>query len=78
MNLVHPIYNFAEIAMEIVNQESHFCNFDELGFMIMNPRFDVVKFITGDADVIYMIKDYETNQKFRFAIRSCTFPPGYV
>lgn len=34
-NLVHPIYNFAEIAMEIVNQESSFCNFDELGFTII-------------------------------------------
>jgi hypothetical protein len=78
MNLVHPIYNFAIIAMEIVNQEAHFCNFDELGHMILNPQFDIIKFVTGDSDVVYRLKDYETNQEFRFAVRSCTFPAGYV
>ena len=78
MNLVHPIYNLAEISMEIVNQESTFCNFDELGFMIMNPKYDITKFITGDSDIIYRVEDYRTDEYFRFALRSCTFPPGYT
>ena len=77
MHLISPIYDFAKIAMEIANQESRFCNFDELGFMIFYPNFDVTKFITGDADIIYVIKEVSTDQKFTFAVRSCTLPPGY-
>lgn len=77
MHLISPIYDFAKIGMEIANQESRFCNFDELGFMILYPNFDVTKFITGDADIIYVIKEVSTDQKFTFAIRSCTLPPGY-
>lgn len=77
MHLISPIYDFAKIGMEIANQESRFCNFDELGFMILYPNFDVTKFITGDADIIYVIKEVSTDQKFTFAVRSCTLPPGY-
>ncbi len=77
MYLVHPIYDFAKLAMEISNQESRYCNFDELGFMILNPRYDITKFITGDADIVYNLKDLETNQKFTFAVRSCKLPAGY-
>lgn len=77
MHLISPIYDFAKIAMEIANQESRFCNFDELGFMILYPNFDVTKFITGDADIVYVIKEVSTDQRFTFAIRSCTLPPGY-
>ncbi len=75
--ILHPIYDLAEIAMEIANQESKYCNFDELGFMIIYPNYDITKFITGDGDVIYNIKDKPTNQKFKLAIRSCPLPPGY-
>ncbi len=77
MYLISPIYDFAKVAMEIVNQESRFCNFDELGFMILYSNLDVTKFITGDADIIYTIKEVSTEQKFTFAVRSCTLPPGY-
>lgn len=77
MHLVHPIYNFAKIAMEIVNQESRFCNFDELGFMILHPEFDITKFITGEEDIIYRIKEVSTQESFIFAVKSCKLPPGY-
>ncbi len=77
INLIHPIYDFAKIAMEIVNQESRYCNFDELGFMILYPNYDITKFITGESDIIYNIKEVSTNQNFTFAVRSCTLPPGY-
>lgn len=77
MVMVHPIYDFAVISMEIVNQEITFCNFDEIGFMILHPEYDITKFITGDEDIVYKMKDYATNEEFRFAVRSCKLPAGY-
>jgi hypothetical protein len=77
MRLVHPIYDLAKIAMEITNQESKYCNFDELGYMILHPEYDITKFITGNANIIYGVRDISTNQEFKFAIRSCRLPEGY-
>jgi len=75
--LIHPIYDLAEIAMEIVNQERLYCNFDEIGYMILYPEYDVTKFIRGEGDIIYTITERATNQSLRFAVRSCSLPPGY-
>lgn len=76
-NLINPIYDLAKIAMEISNQEAHYCNFDILGFMIIYPKYDIQKFNTGESDTIYTIKDLTTNQEFKFAIRSCALPAGF-
>jgi len=76
-NLVHPIYRLAEIAMEIVNQEARYCNFDILGFMIIYPQYNINKFRLGDSNTIYTIKEFTANKEFRFAIRSCAIPPGF-
>ncbi len=76
-NLISGIYGLAKIAMEISNQEAHYCNFDILGFMIIYPKYDIQKFKTGDSDTIYTLKDLITNQEFKFAIRSCALPAGF-
>lgn len=76
MNMITPIYNFAKIATEITNQEAQFCHFEELGFMILYPRWDVQSTITGDSHTIYLIKERTTNQKFQFATKSCVLPAG--
>ncbi|MDD5193638.1 MAG: hypothetical protein PHF67_03560 [Candidatus Nanoarchaeia archaeon] len=73
----NQIYDLTKIAMEIANQESEFCSFDILGFMITYPKYSLNKFITGDSDTIYSIKDRKTNQEFKFAIRSCVLPAGF-
>ena len=77
INLVHPLYDLAKIAMEISNQEAHYCNFDTLGFMIIYPRYDIIKFRMGDSNTVYTITDLNTNQEFKFAIRSCALPAGF-
>jgi len=77
VNIIHPIYRLAEIAMEIVNAEARYCNFDTLGFMIIYPEYDINKFRTGDSSTIYSIKDLTTNKEFKFAVRSCAIPPGF-
>jgi len=77
MNLVHPMYQFAKISTDIVNQEITFCNFDELGHNILHQQYNIEKFITGNSDIIYSIKDLETEEDFVFALRSCTLPAGF-
>ncbi|MEM0465786.1 MAG: hypothetical protein QXW97_03765 [Candidatus Pacearchaeota archaeon] len=72
----YPMYEFSEISMEIANQESKYCNFDTLGFMIIYPEFDISKIKTGDSDTIYKIIDRKTNRDFNFAIKSCVLPAG--
>jgi len=77
INIKHPMHNFAEIAMEIVNQETHFCNFDVIGYMFLHPDYDVTKFITGDSNIIYVITERATDLKFTFAVRGCVMPPSF-
>jgi len=77
MNLIHPIYDLAKISMEIVNQETEFCKFDELGYMVLHQEYDVIKAITGDDDTVYTVEERASGQKFTFAVRGCVMPPGY-
>jgi len=76
IDMVHPIYDFAKLAMEIVNQEIRYCNFDELGYMILYPEMDVKKFITGEADTIYVLEERASGEQFKFAVRNCKLPAG--
>jgi hypothetical protein len=76
-SVANPIYDLAEIAMEIANQEAHYCNFDILGFMIIYPEYDITKFTTGDSDIIYTLKEIASGKEFTFAIRSCAMPAGF-
>jgi hypothetical protein len=76
-NLVHPIYDLAEIAIDIANQEAEYCNFDILSYMIMFPEFRIDKYRPGNGDVVYRIGHLRTNQDFTFAVRSCALPPGF-
>jgi hypothetical protein len=76
VNTPHPLYNLAHIALEIVNQEAKFCNFDYLGYMIFYPNYDIRKFVTGSGVKLYTIGDVATGKEFKFAIKSCVVPPG--
>lgn len=77
IQLLHPIYDLAKVSNEIVNQEARFCSFNALGYMTVYPQFDITRFKTGDADIIYKVKDRSSAQDFNFAIRSCPLPPGF-
>jgi hypothetical protein len=77
MNMVHPIYDLAKLTMEISNQEARYCNFDDLGYMILYPQYDIASTITGDSDTIYVVKERSTNQQFKFATKSCLLPAGF-
>jgi len=74
--VLSPVYELSEIALEIVNQEAKFCYFEYLGYMIFYPKYNIEKFVTGDDAKIYTLTEIITNKKFKFAIKSCVLPPG--
>jgi hypothetical protein len=70
-------YDLGVVAQEIVSQEARFCSFEQVGYMMIHPQYNIQKFRTGKSDTIYTITYRDTNEKFRFAVRSCVIPPGF-
>jgi hypothetical protein len=70
-------YDLAVVAQEIASQEARFCSFEQLGYMLIYPEFNIDKFRTGNSDTIYTVAHRETGERFRFAVRSCVLPPGF-
>ncbi|MDP2924814.1 MAG: hypothetical protein Q8N99_00420 [Nanoarchaeota archaeon] len=77
INMINPIYDFAKITNIIANQEAQYCHFDNLGYMILYPDYDIKSTITGDSDTIYTITERSTGLSFSFATKSCLMPPGF-
>jgi hypothetical protein len=69
------MYKLSEIAMEVVNQESQYCNFENLGFMITYPQYDIRK-TNFDGSLIYTVKELSSQEIFKFAVRGCVMPAG--
>ncbi len=77
-SLNHPIYNLADIAREIVNQEIRFGGFQTQGYNIFYPGYEITMKQRDDDEFdetkddtrIYIIKDKITQLKFQFAIRN--------
>jgi len=70
------LYDLALLAHEIVNQEAEYCNFNDLGYMLVYPEIEIDKFRTSDSTIIYTLKHKDTSEEFRFAVRGCVIPPG--
>ncbi len=75
-----PLYDLAVVAQEIASQETRFCDFEYVGYMVLHKEFDIEKKAVGggeDASKIYIIGDRATGKKLYTAIRSCAIPPGF-
>ena len=72
----NPTYDLAKVAIEIAGQESKYCYFEYVGYMILYPRFDIKKFTMSDSTKIYTIKDKYSNKEMNIAIRGCAIPAG--
>ena len=72
------IYRVLETSQEIVNQEAVFCHFDVVGFMLTYPAFEIKKINLVEKGSIYSVEYRETGEKFRFAVRSCFSPSGFI
>ncbi len=71
------LYEITNVVQEIVSQESTNCNFENLGFMLFYPEFEIDKIRTRDSTMIYTVKHKKGIEKFNFAIRGCVFPPVF-
>jgi hypothetical protein len=76
VQITSPLYDLTKVANEIINQESQFCNFDEVGYMILYPSYDINKIVTGYEDIVYIIKERSSGKEFKFAVRGCIMPHG--
>lgn len=78
LEVISPVYNLANVAVEIVNQEAKYCYFEYVGYMIYYPRFKIEKFAFSEGTKIYTLTDTKTNKEMNFATRSCVIPPGLI
>ncbi len=77
--IIDPIYDFAEIAQEISNQEARFCHAEYIGLSFSYPRFRIDKNQYGSgltASKVYTIAEISSGREFLFAVRSCAMPGG--
>jgi len=69
------IYGLVQIAREVVNSESQYCNFEYNGYMLLYPRWDIRR-VDYSGSKIYRLIDRKSKEEFKFAVRSCAFAPG--
>ncbi len=71
-----PIYNLANIAIEIADQEAKYCYFEYVGYSIIYPRYQISLFTMSDSSRIYTIRDSKSKKEMNIAIRGCALPQG--
>ncbi len=75
IEVLSPIYDLVRVARDIVNGESQFCNFEYNGYMLLYPKYDIRRVDYQDSKM-YRVIDRNSKKEFKFAVRSCVFPPG--
>ena len=74
-----PLYNLANVAIEIANQEAKRCSFEYVGYMAFYPEFKIERISVGNGETtsrMYVIEDKNTEKKLNIAIRGCAIPAG--
>lgn len=69
-SLVSSAYEILDMTREIVNSEVTTCNFPRTGFSLLYPNFDIDRIVYMDSK-LYEIIDTNSNERIKFAIRSC-------
>jgi hypothetical protein len=75
--IISPIYNLANVAIEISNQEAKYCYFEYVGYSILYPQFQISKQALSEGTKIYTIEDVKSGNELNIAVRSCAIPPGF-
>jgi hypothetical protein len=71
-----PLYDLAITTQRIVNYESTFCEFDNVGWMLANPDSKVFRFVTSEGSKVYTVTDRVSNSSIKFAVKTCVMPAG--
>jgi hypothetical protein len=74
--VLHPIYDHIMLSQDIVNSETHYGDYDQLSYMLYNPKTSIDKKSTGE-NTIYILRDRNSDKRFLFAVRSYVMPPGF-
>lgn len=72
-----PLYNLIRVAFEITSQEAQYCNFEPVGYHLMNPRYKIKRDLLQESTKIYTIEDTKTGKKMMIATRGCVIPSGF-
>ncbi len=76
IEILYPVHDLSNLAIEIANQEAKYCYFEYVGYMILYPQIDIRKTSMSDSTKIYIIMDKRSEKTMNIAIRSCAIPPG--
>ncbi|MEI6731115.1 MAG: hypothetical protein WCK90_00390 [archaeon] len=76
LEVISPVYNMANVAIDIVNQEAKYCYYEYVGFMLLYPRYEINKFAFSEGTKIYTLTDLKTSKEMNFAVRGCVMPAG--
>jgi hypothetical protein len=74
INVQNPIYELANVVIDIVNDEAKYCAFDALAYMVRYRRFKIQNTVLDDSTKIYFVTDKETGKRTMFAVRGCAMP----
>jgi hypothetical protein len=72
----NPLYDLANVAMIISDEEAKRCYFEYQGYNLLHPEFVITKFTQSDSTSIYSIKDNESGKIMNIAIRGCVISAG--
>ena len=63
-------------AESIVNYESLLCEFNYMTWQAFNREVSITRFRAGDQTKVYSLSDRSSDNKIKFAIRTCVMPAG--
>jgi len=70
------LYDTGVVVNEILRQEAEYCNFENVGFSLLYPSFDIRRNGLSDGTKIYDIKYKLTGEEMILAVRGCVIPQG--
>ena len=71
MNFPTELYDVLFVSNEIISQEAKYCSFNYVGYMMVYQDYEIDKQNAPQETRIYSVTHKITNEKFRFATRSC-------
>ena len=72
-----PLYELANVAIEISNYEAKYCYFEYVGYMVLHQGVSIEKYALDDGTKIYTLTDKKSGKNIKIAVRSCAIPPGF-
>jgi len=74
--VINPIYDLGNAAIDIANSEAKYCSFQYLGYMAVYQDLDIKVIRLSSQNKIYLIEDKNSGRILNIAIRSCAIPTG--